>query len=260
MASGVESDGRAVIPAAQPLGFSPVLTWAFDEQVLGPEASSLALDAGLAKLAGRVADEPCQMVTQSFRSTRWHRFTVASIALGEDASGEVVSATVIGLPACRPSLLLGIDLVALRGHLVIAALDALPLGVHAGLCDGAAAWLRGLRSELGDRVVDRKVPEFAQHASSDDAIIVGARRDSSSAALHFIGEWLPRLTPLLRTADTLGHEDAVDDRIRGELAERSNRKEQAAVARLFGESAARRYLDEVLLPYGYAAERAAERA
>lgn len=248
--------GTTPLCGSLPLGFASVLDWAFDDRVLGAAATSLHVDESLARLAGRVADEPCLMLTKSFRSARWHRFTVASIVQGDGDGGEVISATVIGLPALRPSILVGIDLVALRGNLVIAALDALAIGADARLREGSVAWLRELRAALGDRVVDRKVPEFAQHAFSHDAVIVGARRDSSSAALHIIAELLPRLTPLLCTADTLGQEDAVEDRVRWELAERSNRKEQAALARLFGESSARRYLDEVLFPDGFAAERA----
>jgi hypothetical protein len=245
--------------------FGPLLEWASAEVPLALGLRERNLGTPLTHLQGVLQSEPCHMFTWEWSSEAWARWMVATIALGAEASdpGALVSTTVIGLPAQLPGAIVGLDAIALGGHLSLLALDLQWYGADPAADSSTppnpekrpgAAWLRDLRTALGDRVVDRRVPTFAEQGFSRDAIIVGARQGQSADALAIVLGALPALTTALHqhtSAPTPNSVAAARALAEGWVhEEQQNRRERAALARIFGEAQAEAYLDEVLLVAG----------
>ncbi len=218
--------------------------WELQARPLGPE---------LERCSGKLGAEPVTLHLASARGAGWESFTLGALV---DARGALRSVTACGLPErgrLRP--IVGIDLVALGGRLSLIALDLSPLddAFHA---EHAAPLLRALR-ERASGLVLRKLPDFAVHSFSSLALIAGAPPGCEQAGLDAAIALargiacLPALDPETRARTSAADARARSASARNEgcrEAERRNRREAAALARMFGDLLAERILFEALFP------------
>lgn len=200
------------------------------------------LPGALAEL--RAAQRPLTMRTRRWTGGAFAALTIAEI---EDDAGALCTATVIGLPAAGTlAPVVGVDLIALGGALSLVAVDLTPADpefwrVH---CEPRLA---AMHAAVGEAAVPRRWPGFAVESFSPRALIAGARRGGEEQVLAAVAGLLRGLPAVLAEAE--GEPEraaAAAERVRGWLAaERRNRKEQEALARLFGAEAAEAYLGEV---------------
>jgi hypothetical protein len=224
--------------------------WALSDVPHSAGLAETQVQPDLSDLAGSVRGVDCVMRTRVFTGATWRRWLVAVIRTDD---GRPASLTAIGFPASSQRPILGIDLIGFGGRLPLVAIDALPvLGADDALARTCAGELQTLRTALADWVVDRRRPEFATVGFSPDALIMGSRPGHESSVLHVLANALPALYASVCNASPTGHTDedgaCAAAIVHWIAAERQNRREHDALARIFGEHAAERYLAEVLLP------------
>lgn len=202
-----------------------------------------ALPGGLGVLVGTHAGDPLHMHTRRWRGPDFAALTVATIA---DATQQLRSVTIIGMPAAGTSApIVGVDLIGLAGALSLVAVDLAPTD-DAAWQTHAAAMLTALHASVESRVVPRRRPSFADEVFSPRALIAGVRRGAELAVLdavasfveHALGRWPAPLA--LAPERAAAASDRVDAWCRAELR---NRREHDALTRLFGAAPATAYLD-----------------
>lgn len=202
----------------------------------------------------RAADpDPSTIQTSRWSGASLHSLTIATI---QGKEGELRSLTVIGLPPAGSGLpILGIDLIALRGQLSLAALDLAP--THDALWQATCAPLLGqLRAALQDHVTHRRRPAFAADTFSPLALIAAVPPAAEQTFFAAVAQFLQDVQQLYAhapsaTASALAlpsHQrpHAADRLVRWLAAERQNRREHNALAHLFGATFAEHYLDRFL--------------
>lgn len=214
------------------------------------EALAAALDlapqdvpAELRRLPGDLRGAPIALHTRRLAGARW-ALTLAEITA---ADGALIAFTAIGLPAGAPAPILGVDLVAVQGALSLVAVDLAPTDDEAW--SAAEPALVRLHHATAELVVPRRRPEFADEVFSPRALIAGARRGREAAALAAVAAFLREVAPIVAatTATPTVHRAADERRRRWCLAERRNRREHDALARMFGAGPASSY-SEFLFP------------
>jgi hypothetical protein len=198
-----------------------------------------AVPAELRRLDGALREVPVALRTRRFGDDGW-TLTLAEIA-GAD--------TAIGVPRGTLAPVLGIDLVALQGALALIAVDLAPTDEAVWTAEAAPALARLHRATEG-LVVARRMPEFAAEVFSPRALLAGARRGDEAAVLAAVARFVAGLAgsfAAARCGEPARVAAADDRRRRWCLAERRNRREHDALARMFGAEAAGAYL-EFLFP------------
>ena len=232
-----------------------VLGCAHEHLIDSPGLQPCPIEADLADARGHMAGRALRLRTRRFTGSGWESLTLAEMT---DEHGQLQTLTVIGLPAHTSALpILGVDLIGLRGSLSLIALDLSP--TDAQLFTAVWAPLLGeLHAQLqalpGDPVVPRKRPDFAAHSFSPLALIAGVRSGAEQVVIpplcRFVQHLGARLGRLGATAGcALDPERASQATERAQswrVAERQNRREQSALAAIFGAEFARRYLDGFL--------------
>lgn len=201
-----------------------------------------------AHAAGCIGDVPIVMETQRYTAPWLEHFTVALL---RDAQSRVLSVTVSALPQRCPLPILGLDYVAFRGMLSLVALDLCP--TDQGFWQAYVAEPLARIHHLAQDLTARKVPAFTQGVFSPAAVFAAARPGQEALALDLAQQLLTLYRELPRT--TLSEPEQADLLAmtrRWRLAMRQNKKEQQALARIFGEDFAHHYLDDFLfaLPGG----------
>lgn len=198
-------------------------------------------------LDGTPEGAPLALHTQRYRGAGLDSLTVAAL---ETPRG-LCSLTVIGLPAAgAPLPVLGIDIIALRGTISLCALDLAPTD-EAFWQERCAQVLGAVRAAAQESLVSRQRPRFADDTFSPLAIIAGVRPGREAAVLDAAALLLQRTAALLLDGPGPVRAPAQLAASRQRLqrwlaAERQNRKEHNALARMFGPEAAARYLDKFL--------------
>lgn len=207
---------------------------------------AIPVPAALRLLRGSIRDTPVELRTRRFADATY-TLTLAEIA--ESSTGALRAVTAIGVPHGAPLPILGIDLIALQGSLALIAVDLAPTD-DALWSDLPASLLGQLHLDTAGMVVARRWPEFATEVFSPRALLAGARRGHESAVLAQIAGFVASLAPLFASAPTatpaaIAAADA--RRHRWIQAERRNRREHDALARMFGEPSVA-YLDLLFPP------------
>lgn len=228
--------------------YEQLIRWALSEVPQAERLLPRVAHPELSELRGDLRGTPCTMRTRTFSGTVWQRWLVAVIRTDD---GQPASLTVIGFPSAASSPIIGIDLIGFGGRLPLVAVDALAVsGSTPELRERCSRALQQLRQQLDALVVDRRRPEFATAGFSPDALIVGTRPGNEEKVMSVLANALPDLFAAVcsgsKTTQPCGScHAAITHWI---AAERENRKEHSALARIFGDDAASRYLREVLLP------------
>jgi hypothetical protein len=237
--------GPVVAPALD-LGLRRVLAAAL-ELAATLALDEVALPPALRRLTGELRGAPRTLTTRRFRGAALADLTVAEI---RDEAAALCAVTVIGRPepaSLRP--VLGVDLVALGGALGLVAVDLAPTD-PALWAERAAPALDRLHRAAGPALVPRRWPEFAAEVFSPRALIAGARRGDEGPALAAVAAFVGEVAPLYAAsapADPARAAEAAERAARWRAAERRNRREHDALARLFGAAPAAAYL-ELLFP------------
>lgn len=204
------------------------------------------LPPDLRRFEGVVRGLPVAMPLRRFAGGAFAALTVASIV---DCDDRLHAVTIIGMPAeDSVAPILGVDLVALAGSLSLVAVDLAPTD-EASWRTAAEPRLEQLHLATAGRVVARRWPDFASEVFSRRALLAGVQRGHTSAALTAVAEFVaalapvfaPNLAPNLATDATL--RVARERGARWRLAERRNRREHDALARIFGVDRAAALID-----------------
>lgn len=218
---------------------------------------ALAVPPALRQLDGVLGEVPVALHTRRFAGGAFAAVTVAAIV---EAGGGLRAVTMIGIPGDGVlAPILGVDVVGLGGALSLVAVDlaATDPELWAGQAEPR---LEQLHRALAAAVVHRRWPEFAVEVFSRRALLAGARRGHEGAVLAGVAEFIAAATDLYR-APPLGL--AARRALAGERcrrwcrAERRNRREHDALARMFGAGPAGAIVD---LLFGESTESAGERA
>lgn len=200
------------------------------------------LPAGLQSLAGELRGTPLRMTTRREQGGPFTTLTCSTIC-GPD--GAPCCVTLIGLPAAgMPVPVLGIDLIGLGGALSLVAVDLAPIDRPFWELR-AAAPLAALHTALGERVVARRWPGFAEEVFSPQAVIVGVRRGAEAEVLTAVADFVARLPAVYAPGPSLpsARREAADERARAwRRAELRNRREHDALTRMFGAEPATAFL------------------
>ena len=202
----------------------------------------VAIPPEFAHAAGVIGEMPIVMETQRYAAPWLEHFTLAVL---RDAHAQVLSVTVSAVPHCCPLPILGLDYVAFRGMLSLVALDLCP--TDQGFWQAyAAAPLAHIHLQA-QGLTARKVPTFTRGIFSPHAVFAAARPGQESVALDLAQQLLTLYLelPRMSLADS-EQADLLAMTLRWRLAMRQNKKEQQALARIFGEDYAHRYLDDFL--------------
>ena len=196
----------------------------------------------LQSLTGELRGAPLRMTTRREQGGPFAALSCATIC---GADGAPCCVTLIGLPAAgTPGPVLGVDLIGLGGALSLVAVDLAPIDrPHWEL--RAAGPLADLHAALGDRVVARRWPEFAEEVFSPRAVIVGVRRGEEAEVLAAVAGFVARLPAVYAPGPALGaaRAEAADLRVQAwRRAELRNRREHDALTRMFGAEAAGAFL------------------
>lgn len=209
------------------------------------EALAAALDlrpqpvpAPLRRLDGEVRGAPVALHTRRFAGPAWS-LTLAEIVA---ADATRLAVTAIGMPTDTPAPILGLDLVAVQGALSLVAVDLAPTDDAAWAAHAAPA-LDRLHAALAGLVVARRWPAFAAEVFSPKALIAGVHRGHEPAVLAAIAAFIPAVAPIVAATTPTPDPHAVDRRRRWCLAERRNRREHDALARMFGADKVAPYID-----------------
>jgi len=205
---------------------------------------SCRVPAQISEMKGVLDGSPLFLRTRRYRGIFFDSLTVAVLESAE----RLRSLTVIGLPPPgAPWPILGMDIIALRGSgISLVALDLAPtdLPLWETSC---APIMSDLHAQLKDAVVPRKRPEFTADAFSRLALIAGVRASREGAVFSAVETLLLRTIELLQRMPTIKYTNAAQERRERWLeAEKQNRKEHDALARLFGPAVAKNYLDGFL--------------
>lgn len=226
-----------------------------DQLIDAPGLQPVHVPADLADARGHMAGRALRLRTRRSAGGGWESLTLAEMT---DEHGRMQTLTVIGLPAHGSELpILGVDLIGLRGSLSLIALDLSPTdaqlytAVWAPLLSELHAQLRVLP---GEPVIPRKRPEFAAHSFSPLALIAGVRSGGEHMITAPFCCFVQRLGAQLGRQGALAGNGLDPERAslaterarRWCLAERQNRREQSALAAIFGAEFAQRYLDGFL--------------
>ncbi len=198
--------------------------------------------AMLRTLTGQLRDGPAELRTRRFGDDEW-TLTLAEIAIVEDGSLRAVTA--IGSRHGSLAPILGVDVVAIGGTLNLIAVDLGPTDDDVW-AEEAAPVLAELHRATAGRVVARRWPAFALEVFSPGALLCGAHRGQETEVLAAVAAFVLAATPVLaaaRPAAPARISAAEQRRRRWHLAERSNRREHNALARMFGEAPASAYID-----------------
>ena len=200
----------------------------------------------LRTIVGSHQGGPLRLETRRWRGAGFAALTMATI---RDASDDLCSLTIIGLPATgTPTPILGVDLIGLGGALSLIAVDLAPTD-DASWRAIAVSPLTALHAAVAACVVPRRWPSFAAEVFSPHALIAGVRRGSELEVLGAVADfveramdaWAPRAVLEVIEAERAAAADArVSAWCRAELR---NRREHDALTRLFGEAPAASYLD-----------------
>ena len=211
--------------------------------IAGTGLTRCPLPEALGALVGDHAGAPLRMHTRRWRGAGFAALTVATIA---DASEQLRSVTIIGLPAAgHPGPIVGVDLIGLGGALSLVAVDLAPTD-DATWQAHAVAPLTALHAAVEAHVVTRRRPSFADEVFSPRALIAGVRRGAELAVLDAVARFLEHAVGPLQARDAVGQGSAAaaDDRVTAWCqAELRNRREHDALTRLFGAVPATAYLD-----------------
>jgi hypothetical protein len=219
----------------------------WDELIENGQLTAVEIPVHLRCLSGSTAESQITLNTQRFAGARYDSLTVATLAT-ED--GRLCSLTVVGLPSqTSRAPILGVDLIALRGVFSLIAVDLAPLDdaywqVH------SAPLLSQLESDLSSLVVMRKRPLFTEGTFSPLALIAGGQKGQELQILAAVQVFLRSVA--VQSADRMVVTSREEmnvihaKRERWLSAERQNRKEHNALARLFGPDLASEYLERFL--------------
>jgi len=206
---------------------------------------AIEVPAKLRRIDGTLRDRPVSLRMRRFAGDGLAVLTIAEIA---EHDGPLCTVTVIGMPADGSlAPVLGIDLVALGGCLSLIAVDLAP--TDAAVWDAhAEPLLARLHHASEAAVVPRRWPGFAVDVFSRRALLAGARRGGEVAALDAVARFAVSLAPLYAGGVTgcvdAARVAAAAERRRGWcMAERRNRREHDALARMFGAGPAAATLD-----------------
>lgn len=208
------------------------------------------LPGELARMDGELRGAPLRLETRREQGGPFASLTCATIC---GADGGLCSVTVIGMPAdATGGPVLGVDLIGLGGALSLVAVDLAPID-DPRWEERAAAPLAELHAAIGDGVVARRVPSFAQGVFSPRALIVGAQRGAEAPLLAAVRAFIARLPevyaegPALAPARAAAARERVSAWCRAELC---NRREHDALARIFGAGPAAAYLEQLFTAPG----------
>lgn len=208
------------------------------------------LPGELARMDGELRGAPLRLETRREQGGPFASLTCATIC---GADGGLCSVTVIGMPADGSGgPVLGVDLIGLAGALSLVAVDLAPID-DPRWEERAAAPLVELHAAIGDGVVARRVPSFAQGVFSPRALIVGAQRGAEAPLLAAVRDFIARLPevyaegPMLAPARAAAARERVAAWCRAELC---NRREHDALARIFGAGPAAAYLEQLFTAPG----------
>lgn len=205
--------------------------------------AEVELPPDLRRLEGAIRGLPVAMPLRRFTGGAFAALTLATIV---DRDDRLHAVTIIGTPA-DDSLapILGVDLVALAGSLSLVAVDLAPTD-DATWSAIAEPRLASLHRATKGRIVARRLPEFAAEVFSPRALLAGVHRGHTSAVLDAIAEFVVGLAPIFAptsAADPTRRAAARDRGVRWRLAERRNRREHDALARIFGADPAAALID-----------------
>ena len=197
----------------------------------------------LQRLDGALRGESLALRTRRFGDPRWMLTSAEIVAVDE----VLVAVTAIGMPVGAPTPILGVDLVALQGALSLVAVDLAPTDEAVWTTD-AAPLLEQLHRGTQGLVVARRWPAFAAEVFSPRALLAGARRGGEVGTLTAVAAFVTfgaRCSVFAPTRSASPAQiSAADQRRRAWcLAERRNRREHDALARMFGEQQAAAYID-----------------
>ena len=206
----------------------------------------LSVPEHLRDIPGMIGRKSVRMRIDAWQSEAWLSLLVAEIR--SEVDGSTLSATIIGLPhpgSVNP--VIGVDLIALGGRLSLYAVDLAPICPSWWSATGCPLLL-DLKSGLPSTFVPRPHPEFTTGTFSSEAIIGRFDPADSPRAVDATAQWLDRLAPAL-----VPRADAADPERGSRLArwlqaERTNRREHNALARIFGENTAAELTAQVLFP------------
>jgi hypothetical protein len=204
--------------------------------------SEREVPAPLQTLSGQLRDGAAELRTRRFGDDEW-TLTLAEIAVVADGSLRAVTA--IGSRHGSLAPILGVDLVAIGGALSLIAVDLGPTD-EAVWADEAEPVLAALHRATEGRVVARRWPAFALEVFSPRALLCGAHRGDEATVLAAVAAFVTDAAPVLAASRpaTAARISAADQRRRRwHLAERGNRREHNALARMFGEGPAAAYID-----------------
>ena len=228
-------------------GLYALLHFVNEELVHPQQRRELPIPEHLRTICGGSPEQPLTMTTARYQSDAFDALTVASITTG---SGHLCSLTVVGIPGRNTGFpIVGIDLVALRGSLSLIAVDLAPTDDVAwdSYC---APLLRALTHDLSGVVTPRKRPDFTEGVFSPLAVIAGAHAGAESSVFAALSAFLRKVADLpaqmTGSDQTLSASSPLDRRELWLAAERRNRKEHNALAKLFGAALATEYLDRFL--------------
>lgn len=210
----------------------------------GAELTPAAIPAGLARIDGSLDGQPLTLCTRRYHGAGFASLTVAAIHCAE----QLRTLTVIGLPRRgSPGPVLGMDIIALHGQISLLAIDLSPTDPEFW-----EAHCRKRLEELAARIdatalVWRKPPAFSAGTFSPLALICGVRAGLEPQVLAALESFLCEVPAITRQAESAAPSPAARDRLTSWLqAEQRNRKEHAALSRMFGAELAARYLDGFL--------------
>lgn len=228
-------------------GFSALLHLVQQELIIPQQRRELWIPEHLRQLTGGSDGNALTLTTERYQGG-W--FDVLTLATLTTSAGQLCSLTVVGLPFRHSGHpILGIDLIALRGALSLIAVDLAPTD-DAAWESHCAPLLADLIQSLDGVITHRKRPDFTEGVFSPLALIAGAHAGKESQIFSVLSGFLRKVAALPTemgiTDPALVHPDRPDRRERWLAAERRNRKEHNALARLFGAALATEYLDGFL--------------
>ncbi len=220
--------------------------------------------AELAQVDGILRGRAVRMTSQRYSGPGFAALTIAAITTqteapigladapsrtaGSPEPATSVSLTVVGLPWPGSGLpILGMDLIALRGSLSLVAIDLAPTDHDLFQARCAPPLLR-LQNRVAEAVVPRRPPAFTQGTFSSLALIAAARPGSEAVVFDAVLRFIDEAAELSRSALPNPPDlYAATQRDRAAIArwlaaERQNRREHNALAQIFGEPFAERYL------------------
>lgn len=207
------------------------------------------------ELAGSFAEARILMTSARYSGAGMESLTVSKIT---DEAGRMRSLTVIGQPELGSKLpILGMDLIGLRGHLSLVAVDLSPTDDELF----ESVWRHPLQSLLAanerlgpQKLTLRKRPDFCEGTFSTHAAILAARPGQEPLVTELLAAFLRESARLFAQVTSVpevpwpaARAQAARERVlRWREAELRNRKEVSALAALFGPERTRSFLSEFL--------------